>query len=843
MSLQYVTPDGTLIVPGAYATWKPEPNNAGLATTGVVLLVGEADSGPSYAEEGNELYKNSFGPDAKADVVAKYVSGPVVDAYNMVVTASADPNIAGSVNRVIIAKTNTGDYAASSLTGLASADGTFAGGAAGSAYANLYAKQPGSKGNLISRTVTAETAESLPTTGAFCLCSAPVATNVTFRVNGLPVATAGGTASFAQYDTPTTMVAAINALTGVTCTGGATRGTLVSTGTVTLVKDSAFACHFTGTFLATPVAGDILVVKYGSGFSAGNEGTYVIQAATSSRIDAIKVRDADADSLSQVTGEPATIGSSTDMVAYSPVIITLEAGTAIAGLGKTLEIADTSTGTFSDLCYTNGSAPAKATFTSTTVVPYAIPSTAEYRANVNFTRQMDQVNQTLTLGGNVIMTLGYIGTSASAEISGSTMTLTLVGGSSESLSPISLDLTNYITVNDLCGYLNTLGGFTAGANIASLGSMSPLNLDDGVYTFASEKGAKTGRIKADGYYVASGITYDSTLADVEPVGANTKLNGLPQASAASFFAGGSKGGTTSADIQGAFDALKDVNGNFLVPLFSNDATTDIATGQTAATSSYTIAGINASARAHVLQSSAMKAGKPRQAFLSCWTSFNSAKEVAGNLAQPRCVTFFQKIKDVDASGVLKTWSPWALAVKAAGMQAAGGYRDMTGKFVNISGLIDPSGYNNQSLSKREDALLAGLCPVIHEEDGGYTFVSDQTTYSFDSNFVFNSFQAVYAADTVAMTAQKRMGKQFKGASLADVNAAVGLSALRGILDELRQAKYIAPSADAPAGYKNLSVKILNGNTMVCSGEIKVATGIKFIPISFLVTSIQDSATG
>jgi hypothetical protein len=177
------------------------------------------------------------------------------------------------------------------------------------------------------------------------------------------------------------------------------------------------------------------------------------------------------------------------------------------------------------------------------------------------------------------------------------------------------------------------------------------------------------------------------------------------------------------------------------------------------------------------------------------------------------------------------------------MQAAGGYRDMTGKFVNISGVIDPVGYNNQSLSKREDALLAGLCPVIHEEDGGYTFVSDQTTYSFDSNFVFNSFQAVYAADTVAMTAQKRMGKQFKGASLADVNAAVGLSALRNILDELRQAKYIAPSADAPAGYKNLSVKILNGNTMVCSGEIKVATGIKFIPIAFLVTSIQDSATG
>ena len=133
--------------------------------------------------------------------------------------------------------------------------------------------------------------------------------------------------------------------------------------------------------------------------------------------------------------------------------------------------------------------------------------------------------------------------------------------------------------------------------------------------------------------------------------------------------------------------------------------------------------------------------------------------------------------------------------------------------------------------------------MIHEEDGGYTWVSDQTTYSADSNFLYNSLQAVYAADTVAATAAKRMGRIFKGASLADINAAVGVAVLTQILSDMKDLKWLGASDDAPKGFKNLVVKVVNGNALVCSGEIKIATGIKFIPISFLVTAISQTATG
>ena len=80
-----------------------------------------------------------------------------------------------------------------------------------------------------------------------------------------------------------------------------------------------------------------------------------------------------------------------------------------------------------------------------------------------------------------------------------------------------------------------------------------------------------------------------------------------------------------------------------------------------------------------------------------------------------------------------------------------------------------------------------------------------------------------------------------GQSLADVNASTGKVVLKAILDDLKDAKWIAPSSDAPKGYKEPIVNIKNGNTMVCSVEVKVSTGIKFIPISFLVTPITDSS--
>ena len=847
MAFLYVTTDGTLIVPGAYTQVIVAPQNAGLGTAGVLMLVGEADAGNSYVDEGNTLYQNAYGPDQKADVVAKYQSGPIVDAYNLACAASADPQITSSFSRVIIAKTNQSVKASSPLLSLGKADGTFAGSTAGTAYGTLLATAAGAPGNMIISSVTAKSVEALPTTGNFLLASPSLATSVSFRVNGA----AAFTTSLAQYATPTAMVTAINAAapvaTSVIATGGVTRGTIFGTTSITLTSDGGLACHITGTFVNLPQVGDILCIPNTSVFNTSygaDQGSYCVIAAVAGRVDLYKLIDATA--ATKTPPVTATVTAApTDVLSYSPVNITLDAGNPIAGLGKSLEIADTATGTFSSLCFVApaagvvGGVPSAAGFNSTVAAPTLITPTSEYAAQINLVRQTDSVNQALTAGGDVILTMGYVGTTAQAVISGSTMTLTLVGGSSA--GTYTLNMATYKTVAGLCSYLNTIVGLTASPALASKGSIAAVNLDDGTYNFATDKGVNTGRIKADGYFTAAAILGNASLVQIAPPGVATKLAGVPAPVSNAFLTGGSKGATAQADIQGALDALQVVRGNFLVPLFSDDSANDIANSLTDPASSYTIDGINAIAKSHCLQMSTLKKSKPRQAFLSKYSTFLNDKNASGNTAQPRCSFFFQSVVAPDANGNLTTFKPWAKAVLAAAMQAAGGYRDLTGKYINISGIVDPSGYNNQSDTNKEDALLAGLMPIVQEEDGGYTWVSDQTSYTADSNFFFNSTQAVYAGDVIAMTARKRMERAFKGQSLADVNATTGKVVLKAILDDLRDAKWIAPSSDAPKGYKEPIVNIKNGNTMVCSVEVKVSTGIKFIPISFLVTPISDSS--
>lgn len=848
MAFQYVTSSGTLIIPGAYTELNVSPQNAGLGTTGVLMLVGESDSGPSYVDEGSDLYKNSFGPDQKDAIVAKYQSGPIVDAYCLATAASADPQIQGAFSRIIVAKTNQGVKATTPLLALGKANGTAAGGTAGSAYGTLSAVIAGASGNLIVSSVTAETAETGPTTGAFILASPAATTTVNFRVNG----GAAATASLASGDSPAAMVSTINGLAaGVTASGGVSRGTVFNTTTAVFTADSGMSAHITGTFVNSPHAGDIIVIKAGGAFATVNEGTYWCSSVGTGTFSVYKLYDGNGTSPMPAPVDDLTVTAApADLVAYSPVTIALtSSGTPIAGLGKSLEIANTSTGTFSSLCFVApastapvGSVPAAATFVSVTGTSYVITASSEYQAKLNLTRQVDNTNQQITFGGRAVLTMGYVGTTAQAVISGTTMTLTLVGGASSAISPVTINLSNYSTVADLCQYLNTLAGFTAAPALANIGYVASINLDDGTYNFATDKGANTCRIKADGYFAALNITNNSTLVSIVPPGVATKLDGLPALSSNAFLTGGSKGGTAQADIQGAVDALQNVRGNFLVPLFSQDSTADIAANLTDPTSSYQIAGINALCKSHCLQMSTLKKAKPRQAFLSTADTFANDTNASSNISQPRCTFIMQQPISTNSSGNLTVFAPWGGAVLAASMQAAAGYRDLTGKFINISGIVDPSGYNNQNDSNTETALLAGIMPIVQEEDGGFTWVSDQTTYTADANFFFNSTQAVYAGDVVSMTAKKRMQRAFKGQSLADVSAATGKTVLKSILDDLKDAKWLAPSSDAPKGYKEPVVNIRNGNTMVCSVEIKVSTGIKFIPISFLVTPITDSSS-
>lgn len=843
MAQSYVTDAGTLIIPGAYSQIKVQTANSGLATTGVLMLVGEADSGPRFSLE-EDLELNAFGPDQLAVVVSKYGSGPLVDAFRAAAQPANDPNLAGSPTRLILVKTNNSTKASGSMQKWDA-----------SAYGSLYDKNFGKLGNLIYWQVTAATAEVLPTTGSFTYIPAVGTVAYDIRVNGGAVV--GGTLS--ANTPPNTFVSTVDGLAGVAASGGVDRGILVGLG-ATLLLDAnpggagALVIDLTRSiaWATAPSIGDTLVIPTGSvvaGAGDANVGAYVITAVTSTTLRATKLSDAGkSGAVAGTVTNPVDVSPAvsevavTDAKAWSPVTITLETADPIDGVGKTLAISELTTGTdlLSRTAFQLGTASA-VTWVSKSSAATLLASAAEYKASLNVNRQVDNINEVLSAGGEIALKLGYAGTTATVTITDLALTTSVAGGSGANLN---ITLKDFPTIADLATYINSQTGYTCSVGSAVLGQLPSTALDNvSARGICTTWGSTTGRLKIDGYRFFNKISSDSVLVQLGNPAVQAG-SGLPKTtSGVAYLSGGSKGGSSNADFVAGIDALAKVQGNFLIPLVSRDATSDIADGLTESSSTYTVDSINAYAKTHVLAMSVLKKRKNRQAFCSKNDSFDNARAAASNLASYRVSLAFQDFKQVSSTGDLTQFQSWMGACLAAGMQAAGFYRAIFNKGINTSGVVMRDGsFSDRDDTQMEDALTSGLLPARRADGGGFSWVSDQTTYGKDSNFVYNSIQAVYVADIIALTTAKRMEKAFVGQSVADISAAIALSFLEGVMADFLRLKLIAPSDDAPKGFKNASIQV-SGTAMVVTVEIKLAGAIYFIPITFLVSPVQQTANG
>jgi hypothetical protein len=834
MAQSYVTDAGTLIIPGAYPSIKVQNGASGLSTTGVLFLVGEADGGPDFTQEA-DLAENAYGPDQAADVVAKYKSGPLVDAFKVASAPANDPDIQGAPNRFILVKTNVSTKASAALSKIG-----------GGTYATLYDKGFGALGNLSYFTVSSKQAEVKPTTGAFTYIPPVSGLNMSFRANGGAEIALALTAN----ESPAAFQAAVDGLASIAASGGANRGILgaVSGNLALAATGNNVVISYSGTWTVTPVAGDTFIIPLASVIDGGagdqNVGAYVVTAASSNSVSATKLSDAGKPGAvagtitAPVAVSSVAVAATSDVSSWSPVTITLEGSVVVDGLGKTLEINELTTGVdlFSRCAYVLGTANAVAWVSKSSLAAQLV-SAAEYAVSLNVNRQVDNIQEQLSAGGKIALKIGYKGTTASAVVGATTLVITVVGGAGASLS---INLKQFPTLSDLATFINSQPDYTAAVGTTTLGQVSPLRLDEGTFGAASTWGNQAMRLKVDATSFFDLISGNSALVQLNYPPA-TALAGIPDLMpSTTYMAGGAKGSTSDAIYNSAIDALENVKGNFLVPLFSRDASADLADGLTESGSTYTIANVQAYAKSHCLKMSTLKRRKNRQAFLANRGSFSAAENAAANLASFRCSLAFQDVKATGADGIVQ-FQPWMSAALAAGMQAAGFYRAIVHKGINCSGVLQAAAdFKDSSDSNVEDALLAGLLVSKKSDDGGFIWVSDQTTYSKDNNFVYNSIQAVYVADIIALTCAQRMEKAFVGQSVADVSAALALSALEGIMADFLRLKLIAVSDDAPKGFKNAQIKI-SGTTMVVRVEVKLAGAIYFIPIDFLVSQVTQVA--
>lgn len=461
-------------------------------------------------------------------------------------------------------------------------------------------------------------------------------------------------------------------------------------------------------------------------------------------------------------------------------------------------------------------------------------SSSEPAVEVKVSRPDISFSETLDMSADIALNIGYQGTTATVTVTATTLTTSVTGGSGAGLS---INLADHITLGDLAAFINSQTGYSASA-VPAAQQKSPAVLDHvtGVGICSSEASLKPGRIKNSASSFSATMNTSTALEF-----SLTATAGLPDAMASYvYLKDGARGATKAADIVNALEQLSSVQCNIIVPLFSQDASADIGEGLTDNSSTYTIAAINAATKNHCLQYSTPKLKKNRICILSFNGNYVEAKEEAQSLANYRCSMTVQKVKQVNSQGAIATFQPWYQACLAAGMQAGGFYKAIVNKSANIVSYLDPSGFDSGSPGDVEDALTAGLLFFSQDVGRAGYWVSDQTTYGFDTNFVYNSIQAVYCSDLIALDLAQSFFTAIVGKSQSDVDAGVGLALLAQKMSGYKGLKLIAASSDAPLGYRNQKV-VISGTTMTVSVEIKLAGAIYFVPININISQVQNSA--
>jgi hypothetical protein len=925
MALTFVSTDGTLVIPSAPASWETAPANSGVSTTGVVVLVGEADTGPDFTSE-SDITQSFFGPRQFAAVQSKFGSGHLVDAYRALTAPSLDPAVKGSPSAVFLIKTNKGSKSNGPL----------------GSYGVLQAKKEGDLGDLVGYQVIEKVAQSQPiATAAYVLDSS--AETIKVAADGAAPWTLAATPGYtdpeqAALGLANYLLVGVNQSfdKNVMVAGGASHlptDTVVGNVSVSVVGDVVTIALTSATWFYKPVAGETLIISAGSTISGAgnaNDGFYIVLSSTLNSIVAKKVKDPTGVAPTPPVAVAPVAASGTDFTTYDPLVfmgmkgkkradetgITTWAGNvsgsnfvitlttpletwsatpkagdvvkffrnpdywwftvvsatstsvtlsqmapspAVSAIGAfASELVATSTieflnpniaGVGQSLLFQRNvlstgqqfwGADGEASPISSTGALYT--SVAEQKVAVLVTRAADSINESWTAGGNVVLTIGKDDT-VHQPISISASNVLTLGADA------TIDMTKYRTIGDLAQYINTVPLWHAVANPA-FKQQNPSVVIDHVQATAPNAedeasaanqgliGAMPCRLKRDAYDIITAVG-NSRAIEFAPT---LPLQGLPEVQPIAFLSGGAKGGSSNADIQAALDAAGLVQGNFVVPLFSQDADGDIAAGETDSASTYDITSVNAALSDHTVRFSQFKVRKPRQGFPSFRGSYADSKLAAQTLANFRCAGVNFLDVNVLGSNGLQWFQPWMGAAIEAGMQAAGFYRPLFNKSINISGVRSNAGdFKPTDTDQVEDALLSGLTVIRPRDGGGFAFASDNTTYGVDNNFVLNSVQAIYVADVVAQTTSQRMERAFVGQSFADVSPTVAMSFFKNIMASLKALKLITASSDAPSGYKNVVIDI-QAPAMLVSAEIKLATGIYFVPIKFLVTQVTGTVT-
>jgi hypothetical protein len=456
------------------------------------------------------------------------------------------------------------------------------------------------------------------------------------------------------------------------------------------------------------------------------------------------------------------------------------------------------------------------------------------QATITLNQKRDTLVVTGVVGGNVLLTATNTATGSTVTNNGTS--LMLFNGTTTT----SLLLSNYNSVADLASDIALLPGWTVTTSAAAM--VTQVSVLDQVTSLSATTGAAITSNAND----VKQFFANSNLATLS----NAATSGLPAAMAETALSGGSLGGTSSAAIVDALAQFQKIYVNAVVPLMSRDATADISDSLTDPSSTYTIAGIHQAVKTHISLMRTTKEKSERQGYLSIKETYANSITTAQGLAYAPIQLCIQDINQLDASGNLQWFQPWAGSCFLAG--ARGGAPvglPMTYKYFNMSGIRQTS----QPMSTPEQNIVIDFDPALDYDQaiqsgitfweapqtGGYRLVVDNTTYGADDNWVYNRANVLYASDILAYDFRNQLQNIYVGVKNT-VTAAEIKTTCDSILTSYLAQGITVSTSDAQNGYKQLIVQLV-GNTVNISVTVKLVEGIDFVLADITLQRASSSA--
>jgi type VI secretion system secreted protein VgrG len=486
---------------------------------------------------------------------------------------------------------------------------------------------------------------------------------------------------------------------------------------------------------------------------------------------------------------------------------------------------------------------------SLNILPGLISSESPAQTLITITNYGTGITESGTVGGTLVLELGRYGAGGvtpTVTINSTNMILT-----NNSMAEATIPLASFNTIAQLVLYINTTqaGVWSAAVGSTLTGQYSPSVMDQVTAAPAASSSSSNYpvQITNNANQVAAFFAASANVSLVQTAGQG--VSGFPPVATETYLAGGTLGGTSTSAIVDALAAFQAVRVNSVVPLFSRDATKDIADMLTDPSSTYTLAGVNQAVKTHLSLMATTKEKSERQGYLSMHDTYNNCTAMAATMADARIQLVIQDIYQSSASGVIQWYQPWAGACLLAG--ARGGSpvgNPMTFKYFNMSGIRQtgqPMTTPAQNIvidfnpaTEYDQAIQAGITFWEAPQTGGFRLVVDNTTYGQDANWVYNRANVLYAADVLAYDFRSQMENIYIGLKNTTTASEIASTASSILQTYLAQGITVSTS-DAKNGFKQLVVQI-NGNVVNISVTVKLVEGIDFILATITLQRVSQT---